>query len=164
MEKELLNENQRRIVLKALGLFPLAAGSVLLQSGLSGCSTTTEPSGNNVDLKVSEESALNNIDGFLRRTYGSNNNGDPIIIIKTFEGVYRCISASCPKNCEKKPKAPELGNPSTKQIICETCPMKATYSTDETSFGNVISGQPSQTLREIPSSYNPTTGILTIKF
>ena len=83
MEKELLNENQRRIVLKALGLFPLAAGSVLLQSGLSGCSTTTEPSGNNVDLKVSEESALNNIDGFLRRTYGSNNNGDPIIIIKT---------------------------------------------------------------------------------
>lgn len=164
MEKELLNENQRRIVLKALGLFPLAAGSVLLQSGLSGCSTTTEPSGNTIDLKVSEESALNNIDGFLRRTYGSNNNGDPIIIIKTFEGVYRCISASCPKNCEKKPKAPELGNPSTKQIICETCPMKATYSTDETSFGNVISGQPSQTLREIPSSFNPTTGILTIKF
>ena len=164
MEKELLNENQRRIVLKALGLFPLAAGSVLLQSGLSGCSTTTEPSGNNVDLKVSEESALNNIDGFLRRTYGSNNNGDPIIIIKTFEGVYRCISASCPKNCEKKPKAPELGNPNNKQIICETCPMKATYSTDETSFGNVISGQPSQTLREIPSSFNPTTGILTIKF
>jgi hypothetical protein len=42
--------------------------------------------------------------------------------------------------------------------------MKATYSTDDASFGNVISGQPSQTLREIPSSYNPTTGILTIKF
>lgn len=164
MEKELLNDNQRRIVLKALGLLPLATGSVLLNSGLSGCSSTTEPSGNNVELKVSDEASLNNTDGFLRRTYGSNNNGDPIIIIKTFEGVYRCISASCPKNCEKKPKAPELGNPNNKQIICETCPMKATYSTDETSFGNVISGQPSQTLREIPSSYNPTTGILTIKF
>ena len=89
MEKELLNVNQRRIVLKALGIFPLATGSILLNASLSGCSSSSEPSSNAVDLKVTDESALNNVDGFLRRTYGSNNNGDPIIIIKTFLNIRR---------------------------------------------------------------------------
>lgn len=160
-----LTDAQRRIVLKALGIAPIASAGLFMNMTLSSCSNdSTSPSDGSMELKVSDEAALGNVDGFVRRTYGSNNNGEPIIIIRTGENTYRCISVACPKNCDQKSPAPALGNPKNKEIICETCPMKAKYSVDENSFGNVLVGGPSQTLREIPTTFNPTTGILKINF
>ncbi len=164
-EKKPLTDAQRRIVLKALGIAPLASAGLFMNLSLSSCSNdSTSPSDGSIELKVADEPGLGNIDGFVRRTYGSNNNGDPIIIIKTEENTYRCIAVGCPKNCEKKSPAPALGNPKNKEIICETCPMKAKYSVDEKNFGNVLESGPSQTLREFPVTFNPTTGILKINF
>lgn len=163
-EKKPLTDSQRRIVLKALGLAPLASAGLFMNLSLSGCSDSTSPSDDSIELKVADEPSLGNIDGFIRRTYGSNNNGNPIIILKTDIDTYRCISVSCPKNCEKKSPAPALGNPASKEIICETCPMKAKYSVDEKSFGNVLESGPSQTLREFPVTYNASTGTIKIDF
>lgn len=163
-EKKPLTDSQRRIVLKALGIAPLASAGLFMNLSLSGCSDSTSPSDDLIELKVADEPGLGNIDGFVRRTYGSNNNGNPIIILKTDIDTYRCISVGCPKNCEKKSPAPALGNPVNKEIICETCPMKAKYSVDENSFGNVLESGPSQTLREFPVTYNASTGTIKINF
>jgi hypothetical protein len=163
-EQKQLTDNQRRNVLKALGIAPLASAGLFINFAMSSCSNSTTPSDNSIELKLANEPSLANIDGFLRRTYGSNNNGDPIIIIKTEENTYRCFSVSCPKNCEKKSPAPALGDPKNKGVICETCPMKAKYSLEENNFGNVLESGPSQTLREFPVTFNATTGIIKINF
>jgi hypothetical protein len=159
-----LTDAQRRIVLKALGIAPLASAGLFMNLSLSSCSDSTTPSDDSIELKLSDEPSLGNIDGFVRRTYGSNNNGDPIIIIRTEESTYRCISVACPKNCEKKSPAPALGDPKDKGIICETCPMKAKYSVAENNFGNVMESGPSQTLREFPVTFNATTGVIRVDF
>ncbi|MFM7339876.1 MAG: hypothetical protein ACKO2H_07175, partial [Bacteroidota bacterium] len=95
-EQTPLTDAQRRIVLKALGIAPLASAGLFMNLSLSSCSDSTTPSDSSVELKLANEPSLGNIDGFVRRTYGSNNNGDPIIIIKTDENTYRCISVACP--------------------------------------------------------------------
>jgi len=66
-EQKQFTDNQRRIVLKALGIAPFASAGLFMNFSLSGCSNSTSPSDDSIELKLADEPSLANIDGFFKK-------------------------------------------------------------------------------------------------
>lgn len=153
-------QNQsRRSFLKVTGQLTVIGGVISLGSCLGGCSSSVSTiplTGNKITLTLANESGLQTVGGFIRRAFNSNNNGLPVIVVRTADKKFQTMSTLC---------LHENGSvqaPSTNTAICNL--HQAQYSIAEGNFGHNIGGQSAPNLQTFVTDFNDSTGIITISF
>ncbi len=153
---------RREFLLNAAASFGVVLSAGALASLLAGCeSDTTKPSttGQTVQFDVSTEPALANVGGIVKRTFGSNNGGMPVFIVRTGETSFvvlssRCTHEGCPVGLPQQPNG---------KLVCpchnaEYDPQTGTQTKPPADTG------PTGPLQRFPASFDPQTNILTITF
>ncbi|GIV51319.1 MAG: hypothetical protein KatS3mg054_0703 [Chloroflexus sp.] len=141
-------------------------GAVLSASALAsliaGCeSDTTKPSttGQMVQFDVSTEPALANVGGVVKRTFGSNNGGMPVFIVRMGETSFVVLSSRCSHDeCEVGLPAQQNG-----ALVCpchraEFDPKTGTQTKPPSGRG------PTGPLQRFSATFDPQTNILAITF
>lgn len=153
----------RRDFLKTATLSSLAlVSSASLLSTLAGCGDDNPAStrtGEKVPLNLNDPDfeALREVDGLLRRNFGSNRNGGRDVIIRRISPTeFRAVSVVCPHaQCD-------VGTPNQTSVICPC--HNSQFSMQASNFGARLSGPASRGLDSFETSFNADTQILTITF
>ncbi|MFQ3607990.1 MAG: Rieske (2Fe-2S) protein, partial [Chloroherpetonaceae bacterium] len=125
-----------------------------------GEDTPTAPrTGERVPLNLNDPGfeALREVDGILRRNFGSNRNGGrDVIIRRTSQTEFRAVSVVCPHaQCD-------VGSPNPTSV---TCPChQSQFSMQSGNFGARLSGPAPRGLDSFETSFNAETQTLTITF
>jgi nitrite reductase/ring-hydroxylating ferredoxin subunit len=145
----------RRNFMKTIGILPVVSGAaiVALCQGCSDSSTSTL-TGEIVTVTLANEPNLQSIGGSIRRTFGNNNNGLPVIVIRTAQDKFRTMSSKCPH------EAGSVAAPSGGKAICSK--HGAQFGTSEGNFAQNIGGESTSSLQEFITTYNSSTGIISI--
>jgi|YNPMSStandDraft_2_1061718.scaffolds.fasta_scaffold00835_11 Rieske Fe-S protein len=158
-------DGSRRNFLRTAALGSLAVvASPSLLTILTGCgkdSPTASRTGERVSLNLNDSGfeALREVNGTLRRNFGSNRNrGKDVIIRRISQTEFRAVSVVCPhQQCDVSTPTP------TQTSI--TCPChNSTFSMQAGNFGARLSGPASRGLDSFETSFDPNTQILTIIF
>ncbi len=177
--KEKSSWKKRRTILKeGASLLGVSLCSSLIPSFMSGCeSDTTKSSDTVVDFDVSStdktiafdlsladstvsydissDEALSVIGGAVKTTFGENNAGKPVIIVREDAQTFTVLSTVCTHlGCEVNLPAGAGGT-----IVCP-CHDSAFSPSD----GSVVTGPAAEPLTTYPSVFDPATGTLTITF
>ncbi len=95
--------DRRSFLTRSAGVLGLALAGGSLATLLNSCEddatrgpVDTDP-GNaiTVELNIAEEEKLQAVGGSLKRSFGSNNGGFPLIIVRTAEDRFRAYTAKC---------------------------------------------------------------------
>lgn len=156
------DSNRREFMLHAAASFGAVLSTGVLASLLTSCeSDTTKPStsGQTVTFDVNTEPALANVGGIVMRTFGSNNGGMPVFIVRTGEASFVVLSSRCThKGCNVGlPQQP------SGKLLCpchsaEYDPQTGTQTKSPSGSG------PTGPLQRFPASFDTRTKILTIIF
>lgn len=145
----------RRNFIKTIGILPVVSGAAIVAL-CQGCSDspTSTLTGEKVTVTLANESSLQSMGGSIRRTFGNNNNGLPVIVIRTAQDKFRTMSSKCPH------EAGSVAAPSGGKAICSK--HGAQFGTSEGNFAQNIGGESTSSLQEFITMYNSSTGIITI--
>jgi Rieske Fe-S protein len=154
--------NRREFLLEVAAGIGAALSSSALATLLSSCeSDVTKPAttGQQVTFDVSSEPALATIGGVVKRTFGSNNGGMPVFIVRTGETEFLVLSSSCSHDGYEVNLPSQAGG----KLVCpvhgaEYDPM--TGNQTKPPAGRSSTGP----LRKFPATFDPQTNILTITF
>lgn len=154
--------NRREFLLNAAASLGAVLSSTAIASLVASCeSDTTKPSttGQKVEFNVATEPALATVGGIVKRTFGSNNGGMPVFIVRTGETSFLVLSSRCSHDgCDVSLPQQPGGS-----LMC-----RCHYAEFDARTGNQTkppSGKrPTGPLQLFASSFNPQTNILTITF
>lgn len=158
-----MKENQvdRRQFMRTMGILPVVSGAVIMSLCTSGCSDddnpTTPLTGEKVTLSLDNEPTLQNIGGFIRRSFGANTNANrPVIVVRTAQDKFRAMSSYCPH------EGGVIGVPSDNKAICPN--HGAEFGLSEGNFAKNIGGQSSASAQTFNVTYNQTAKTIIIEF
>ncbi len=102
MKKTVSNNNRRDILRKGASLFGITISAAAASAILSGCEEDTLKTSDTFEaFDISEAQELSSIGGAVKRTFGHQNSGRPVIIIRTGENDFVALSSVCPHlQCE----------------------------------------------------------------
>ncbi|MDX2130291.1 MAG: Rieske 2Fe-2S domain-containing protein [Chloroherpetonaceae bacterium] len=151
-------DSGRRDFLKTAATSAVALCSLQFAAMLSSCGDST--SANDVSTGVTEtldltaNTALNTVGGFIRRTFGNNNSGREVIVMRLSETSFGAMDVLCPhQGCN-------VGNPSEGKAVCPC--HDSNFGTSASNFGTRLSGPAPRGLRTFATSVQGNT--LTITF
>ena len=152
------NDSSRRDFLKTAASSAVAFCTLPLAAMLTACADSTSSNetstGVTATLDLTLNPTLNSVGGFIRRTFGNNNSGREVIVMRISETAYGAMDVLCPHaGCN-------VGNPSSGQVVCPC--HSSTYSTGTSNFGSLISGPAPRGLRTFSTAVQGNT--LTITF
>ncbi len=153
---------RRDFLLDAAARLGLVLSSSALASLLASCeSDTTKPSttGQNVEFDVTTEPALASVGGVVKKTFGSNNGGMPVFIVRTSQTTFVVLSSRCShQGCEVN-----LPSQAGGKLIC-LCHL-AEYDPQTGEQTKPPSGSSATgPLQRFPATFDAQTNILTITF
>lgn len=146
----------RRFFLKLASLCGITVTGTFIPAFFTGCENdTTKSSDKSVELDISTQPALQNMGSAAKVTFGENNNGRPVIVIRLAENEFVVLTSVCAHlGCEVNLPDEENG------II--SCPCHGSqYSS---SNGKVLRGPTTAPLTKFVSKFDPDSGKLTITF
>ena len=145
----------RRNFIKTIGILPVVSGAAIVAL-CQGCSDspTSTLTGEKVTVTLANESSLQSMGSSIRRTFGNNNNGLPVIVIRTAQDKFRTMSSYCTH------EGGSVASPSGGKAICSK--HGAQFGTSEGNFAQNIGGESTSSLQEFITMYNSSTGIITI--
>ncbi len=156
------NLRRREFLLDAAARLGLVLSSSALASLLAGCeSDTTKPSttGQKVELDVTTEQALASVGGVVKKTFGSNNGGMPVFIVRTSETTFVVLSSRCShEGCEVDLPSQAGGKLLCRCHLAEFDPL--TGEQTKPPSGRKATGP----LQRFAATFDPQTNILTITF
>lgn len=152
MKRIVTLEERREFLTQALKL----VGGCVCASALTACETDVLKSSNiAVRYDVSQTSALNQVGGAVKQVFDGQNGGFPVLIIRMDDEDFLVLSTVCTHEaCEVN--LPGDGDPN---IWCA-----CHGSVFERTTGNVLQGPATAPLQRFESSYEKSTGTLTITF
>jgi Rieske Fe-S protein len=141
----------------------VALGSSVVLAGLESCQNPdmgVGPSpltGRKVTLTLANEPNLQSVGGFIRRTFGSNNGGNEVLVVHvtaTGSGAFRtmsvvCTHAGCPVN-----------NPAGGEVFCGC--HGSTFGAQAGDFASNLSGPAPSPLQTFQTTFDGST--ITIAF
>jgi nitrite reductase/ring-hydroxylating ferredoxin subunit len=145
----------RRNFMKTIGILPIVSGAAIVAL-CQGCSDspTSTLSGETVTITLANESSLQSIGGSIRRTFGNNNNGLPVIVIRTAQDKFRAMSSYCPH------EGGSISSPSGGKAICSK--HGAQFGTSEGNFAQNIGGESTTSAQTFIVNYDQISGTITI--
>jgi len=163
-ESNPLSQFSRRSSIKVFTFGVTTAGSGIFLATLQGCSKNdngpTAPSltGQKITLTLTSESALQNVGGFIRRSFGSNANGGKEVIVMRFaqsgQDSFETASVTCThQGCA-------VNNPSNGTINCPC--HGSVFGAQSSNFAKNLSGPAPSPLPTLTTTFDGTT--ITIAF
>jgi len=146
--------SSRRDFLKATTALTLSAGA--LSALLVACENTLITStGQQATLDVSKETNLQSVGSVISKTFGQNNSGRAVLIVRASATSFLAFSSVCThEQCDVIPPSSPGGNLS--------CPCHgAVFSAKD---GGVLAGPAPSALPRFQTSFNTSSNILTITF
>jgi nitrite reductase/ring-hydroxylating ferredoxin subunit len=164
-----ITHEQRRVFLQQagamLGISVCAASMVSLLSSCEKDESKIVAQGGTVELSLATYSDLKNVGGAIKITVPPYNQGKPVIITRYSPTSFLAVSALCNhQGCEVSLPLNQ-GGPITCYYENNKCGHGAefSFSTGEQTKGPGGS-TPTGGLTVIPSTFNPTTNIITLTF
>lgn len=156
MTEEHTNHERREILIQGAALAGLALGGTILPGLITGCENDTVKSSNkSFEFDISTESALVVTGGAVKKTFGENNGGKPVIIIRSGEKSFVVFSSVCThQGCFVNLPASPGGD-----LICP-CHGSIFLSSN----GSVRTGPATSPLKQFTSTFDTKTNILSINF
>ncbi len=158
LSQEILPEKScnasRRDFLRKTTILTLSASA--LSTLLAACEGTTITStGQQITLDVSKETALQSVGSVVSKTFGQNNSGRAVLIVRASTTSFLAFSSVCThEQCDVIPPSSPGGNFS--------CPCHgAVFSAKD---GSVLAGPAPSALPRFQTSFNASSNILTITF
>jgi len=152
------NDVSRRRFIQTVSAGVLSAGFVAWLAGLESCNNAatnpgTAPStGQKVTLTLANESTLQSVGGFVRRTFGGNNGGHPVLVVRTGSsgsGAFRTMSTVCTHaGCL-------IDNPSGGQCLCEC--HGSVFGATAGNFSSNLGGPAPGPLQTFATTFDGTT-------
>ncbi len=139
-----------------LSLCAIAIGSLVQSCESDSVSpANVTPTGDVVTLDVSAEADLSTNGGAIKRTFGNNNNGAPVIVIRITDTTFMAFSAVCTH------QGAIIGLPKSGSNVM-ICPKheEEFLITD----GSPQTDTAPRPLQSFPTAYNASTHILSITF
>lgn len=160
---EIIREDRREFLQRAASLCGLTLCSSALAGLLASCETdTVKSTGSTATLLIDNEEALKEIGGGVKKTFGSNNGGRPVIIVRTAADKFVAFSSVCPHaGCEVS--APESAGD---ELVCNQ-PGCGHGSVFAPTTGAVEVGPATSPLKSFATTYSVNTegkGELVITF
>jgi len=157
--KEQSLEISRRNFLKKVSVGMAAIGGTMWLSSLEACNPASngvapEPlTGQKVKLILANEPALQNVGGFIQRSFGNNTNGNnPVIVVRTAAngaGAFQTMSVICTHaGCA-------VSNPSVGQVYCPC--HGSVFSAQAGNFAAVLGGPAPSALQTFATTFDGTT-------
>ena len=154
----------RRRFLKSLSVFAAAATGMLGFSALESCKKADDngpaaptATGQKVTLVLANESSLAAVGGFVRRTFGSNNNGSDVLVIRVAQGgsnAFETMSVVCTHaGCA-------INNPSGGQAQCPC--HGSVFGASASNFAANLAGPAPSPLPTFPTTFDGKN--ITIQF
>jgi len=160
---EQVSEVSRRRFLHTVSAGVLSVGFTAWLAGLESCnnpttSPGTEPTtGQKVTLTLANEPTLQSVGGFVRRTFGNNNGGNPVLVVRTGSsgtGAFRTMSVVCTHaGCL-------IDNPSGGQCICEC--HGSVFGAAASNFASNLGGPAPSPLQTFSTTFDGTTVTITM--
>lgn len=155
MEESTQDDNRRDVLCKILsfaGICALGTASAIFP----GCESTSMKSTNKGEtFDIGSAPELANVGGSVKETFGTNNGGLPVMIIRKATNVFVVLTTVCThQGCEV-----DLPLSAGANIQCP-CHGSKFSSAD----GSVVSGLANSPLRKYIAEYDAKTNILTITF
>ncbi len=158
IQKNTLNFG-RRFFLKLASMCGITVTGTFIPAIFTGCENdTTKSSDKSVELDISTQPALQNGGSAAKITFGENNNGRPVIVIRLAENEFVVLTSVCAHlGCEV-----DLPDGESGIIVCPgPCGHGSQYSS---SNGAVLRGPTTAPLTKYVSTFDPDSGKLTITF
>ncbi len=152
-------EERREFIRQAATMFGLTVCGASLSSLVSSCESdeVKDPvsSGTPIEFDLAETPSLANVGGAAHRTFGANNGGQPVIIVRISDAEFTAFTAVCThEGCLVEP-ALDASN----RIICQ-CHLSFYRPED----GTVIAGPAPTALQRYPAVFDDAANTLTITF
>ena len=156
MKKKVLIENRRQVLKKGASLISVSVCGSVFPALMTGCEKDTlKSTGKTVKFDVSSVDSLKTVDGVIMETFGKNNNGKPVIILRTGEEEFVVLTSVCTyEGCQVN-----LPVTSGADIVCPCC--RSIYSSKD---GSLIKGPSTAPLRSFKTAFNQEKNILEITF
>lgn len=154
------DKNERREFLTKAGAFVGACMcGASITTLVSGCESDTikgpQETGGTGTLDLNSEPALAQTGGVLLKTFGANNGGEDVVIVRTSDTSFQCFTAVCTHTgCDVEASLDNSGN-----IWCN-----CHGSTFSVANGQRLSGPASRPLTEYTCTFNADENTLTIEF
>ena len=161
--KQCPNSERRAFLLNAAASLGVVLSSSALASLLSSCENdTTKPSttGQKVEFDVTSEPALAQVGGIVKRSFGSNNGGMPVFIVRTGETSFLVLSSRCTHDGHEVDLPQQAGG----KLVCGL--HFAEYDPRTGAQTKPPSGRSTTTgpLQQFPATFDANRNILTITF
>ena len=146
MKKTISLEKRRQVLKKGASLFGVPFSISVLSSFMNGCEKDTlKTSENTVTIDISTIPELSITDGSIKKTFGENNSGRPVVIIRHGETDFTVFTSVCTHlGCE-------INLPSEPGKNLE-CPCHKTLFSSTS--GEVINGPANAPLQVFNNSFN----------
>ena len=157
--KEQPAEVSRRQFIKTVAVGVTAMGGMAWLATLEACTSANNgvspqpPTGQKVKLTLANEPSLQNVGGFIQRSFGNNANGNnPVIVVRTGSsgtGAFQTMSVVCTHaGCA-------VNNPSGGQVSCPC--HGSVFSAQAGNFAAVLGGPAPSPLQTFPTTFDGTT-------
>jgi len=159
MEKKSESLVHRRQFIRTIGALPIVSGAVFMSMCTAGCSedATSALTGEKVTLLLANETALQNVGGYITRTFGANMNANrPVIVIRTAQDKFRAMSTYCPH------EGGTIGVSANSKAICPR--HGAMFGLSEGNFAQNIGGETTSSAQTYDVLFNQSAGSITISF
>ncbi len=159
MSKKTISGINRRQFMRTMGALPIVSGAVVMSMCSSGCSedATSPLTGEKVTLQLANETTLQNVGGYITRTFGANMNANrPVIVIRTAQDKFRAMSTYCPH------EGGTIGISSSTKAICPK--HGAMFGLSEGNFAQNVGGENTSAAQTFEVTYNQSANSITIAF
>lgn len=160
--KQCPNSERRAFLLNAAASLGVVLSSSALASLLSSCENdTTKPSttGQKVEFDITTEPALGQVGGVVKQSFGSNNGGMPVFIVRSGETSFLVLSSRCSHDgCEVDLPSLAGGNLVCPCHLAEYDPLSGVQT--KPPRGQSATGP----LKKFDATYDANRKILTITF
>lgn len=157
--KEQPKEISRRHFLKTVTVGVTAMSGIAWLASLEACTSANngvspEPStGQKIKLTLANEPSLQNVGGFILRSFGNNTNGNnPVIVVRTAAngaGAFQTMSVICTHaGCA-------VGNPMGGQVSCPC--HGSVFGAQAGNFASVLGGPAPAPLQTFATTFDGTT-------
>lgn len=148
----------RRDFLKKFSAGVAIAGGAALFANMGSCifpDSTVDPSpttGQKVKLTLANEPTLQVVGGFIRRTFGNNNGGNAVLVLRVAQNgtsAFKTMSVICTHaGCA-------VNNPSGNQVACPC--HGSIFGAQNGNFANNLSGPAPSPLQTFQTSFDGST-------
>jgi Rieske Fe-S protein len=163
-ESNSLSQFSRRSFMKVFAFGVTTAGSGVLLATLQGCSkndnapTAPTNTGQKITLTLANESALQSVGGFIRRSFGSNANGGKEVIVMRLAQSGQDAFAAATVICTHQ--GCSVNSPSSGVINCPC--HGSVFGAQSSNFAKNLSGPAPSPLPTFATTFDGTT--ITITF